>query len=153
MKSAVRMATYDFGYDARGLTQADISPPPPGLLQRYFLPVQSGHGGGQHQDAAQLRNSGAHLRHSGRAERVSKMSGCNLRTGAITSDRTIESGAASFIPEHCNVVGAGFFHTIVGIPMAEGRDFLQGDDATGVIILGARTCAPGCIRTSGRSGG
>ena len=69
---------------------------------------------------------------------VAKMSGCGLRTGAITSDRTIEGGAAGFIPEHCNTASAGFFHTL-GIPMAAGRDFLEGDDVAGAIILGART--------------
>ncbi len=137
VKSELRMSRYDFGYDARSLITADVNYP-----SRYYF------------DGMRYRMSTDTLADSTVArinveiltriaaipgvQSVAKMSGCGLRTGAITSDRTIEGGAAGFIPEHCNTGSGGFFHTL-GIPMAAGRDFLEGDDVTGAIILGART--------------
>ena len=137
VKSAMRMANYDFGYDARSLTQADITFP----RQVAFNGLSLEFNRDTVPDSTKTRINAEVLSRISAipgVQSVAKISGCNLRTGAITSDRTIEGGVAGFIPEHCNIVGADFFHTM-GIPMADGRDFLQGDDATGVIILGART--------------
>jgi hypothetical protein len=68
---------------------------------------------------------------------VAKFAGCALK-GAVTTDRSIEGGTARAVKRYCHVTSAGLFATL-GIPMADGRDFMEGDDATGAIILSART--------------
>jgi predicted permease len=137
VKSAIRMADYDFGYDARPLIQADANFP----FQFYYNGVNYSYVKDTLADSAKVRiNSEIITRVATMPGVVSaaKLTGCNLHSMAITSDRTIEGGAAGFVPKYCNAVSASFFRTL-GIPMVDGRDFLEGDDVTGSIILGART--------------
>jgi hypothetical protein len=137
VKSTVRMASYDFGYDARPLIQADAQYP----NSFYFNGRNYSYIKDTLTEAQKIRiNTDILARISAIPGVVSaaKMTGCNMRTGAITSDRTIEGGAAGFVPKYCNAVSAAFFRTL-GIPMADGRDFLEGDDVNGAIVLGART--------------
>ncbi len=129
LKSATRMAAYDFGYNARGLL----------LLESSFL----------YQDTtSNVRRDSIYAELLTRVKAIdgvrsaSKFTGCmyakGLRTGAITTDRTIEGGAAGYVLNHCNIGSAGLFHTL-GIPVVDGRDFIEGDEAAGAIILDQRT--------------
>jgi predicted permease len=137
VKSATRMAAYDFGYDARILISADASFP-----QRFF------YNGNRREfykdtlaDTSKARLNTdllARLRAIPGVRSIAKFTGCSLKNGVVTSDRTIEGGAAGYVPNHCHVTSAGLFSTL-GIPMADGRDFIEGDDATGAIILSERT--------------
>jgi predicted permease len=137
LKSSVRMAAYDFGYDARILITADASIQRQVIFNgtRYALEKDT------LTDASMIRIIAeiiSRIRAIPGVESVVRFTGCGMRNGAVTSDRTIEGGAAGFVPEHCNATSAGLFHTL-GIPMVDGRDFMEGDDATGVIILSQRT--------------
>jgi predicted permease len=137
IKSAVRMGEYDFGYDAHPLLTADASLPSRWNYDSYRVVFNKD----TIADTAKVRIFAeifARINAIPGVTSAAKMTGCNLRTNAITSDRTIEGGAAGYVPGHCNAVGAAFFRTL-GIPIVDGRDFLDGDDVTGAIILGAHT--------------
>jgi predicted permease len=136
IKSTVRMAEYDFGYDARSLFEVQVY-----IQQRYIVGNRVLAYKDTLTDSARVRL---------RTEVLSKIAaipgvhsattfgGCNLKNGVVTTDRTIEGGAAGYVPSNCNVGAAGLFATI-GVPMVDGRDFMPGDDATGAIILNERT--------------
>jgi putative ABC transport system permease protein len=137
LKSSVRMAAYDFGYDARILIAADAS------IERHIIFNGTRYTLNKDTltDESLIRLNAevlSRIRAIPGVESAVKFTGCGMRTGAVTSDRTIEGGAAAFVPQHCNASSAGLFHTL-GIPMVDGRDFIEGDDATGVIILSQRT--------------
>jgi putative ABC transport system permease protein len=136
LKSASRMAAYDFGYDARSLIRADASFP-----TYYFTGDRGAFYKDTTADSTKARiNIEILLRIKALPgiRSAAKFTGCSLKNGVITSDRTIEGGAAGYAPQYCHVTSAGLFATL-GIPMAEGRDFIEGDDATGAIILDERT--------------
>lgn len=137
LKSSVRMAAYDFGYDARILSTVDAS-----IGRNIFF------NGNRYQfntdtlsDAAKIQLNAeilARLRSIPGVESAVKFTGCGMKTGALTSDRTVEGGAAAYVLKHCNATSAGLFHTL-GIRVVAGRDFIEGDDARGAVILSERT--------------
>ena len=134
LKSATRMAAYDFGYDARGLMLVESTVP-------FYDP-------GLHDNSTARSRDSLYSELLSRIKTIpgvrsaSKFTTCvfshGTNSGAITSDRTIEGGNAAYVLNHCNIGSAGLFTTL-GIPMADGRDFIQGDDATGAVILDERT--------------
>jgi putative ABC transport system permease protein len=125
VKSAAQVASYDFGYNARALLSAELDMPFRVLTSRARLDALF---------AEMLER----IKTTPGVLSAAKFTGCNLKNGVITTDRTIEGGAAGWVPDHCHVASAGVFATL-GIPMVDGRDFLDGDDATGAIILDDRT--------------
>jgi predicted permease len=135
LKSATLMAAYDFGYDARGVISADVE------LQRfYFNGNRVTYYTDTLADSSKARLNTeilARLKALPGVRSVAKFAGCR-QNGAVTTDRSIEGGAAAYVPKNCHVTSAGLFATL-GIPMADGRDFIEGDDASGAIILSART--------------
>lgn len=136
VKSSVRMAAFDFGYDARSLLTAQIVIP-----QRYVYNNRIEFYKDTLTDSAKVRLNVEVLARVGAipgVRSVAKFNGCNLKNGVVTTDRTVEGGEAGYIPTHCNTTSAGLFATL-GIKMADGRDFMEGDDATGAVILDERT--------------
>jgi predicted permease len=137
IKSAGRMAEYDFGYDARGLLQVYAFVPKRFVLagNRYVLSSDT------LSDSAAVRISTEMVTRVAAipgVRGVTKFSGCGLKNGVVTTDRTVEGGKAGYTPNSCRVGSAGMIATI-GVPMAAGRDFIAGDDIKGAIILNERT--------------
>ncbi|MFI5233694.1 MAG: ABC transporter permease [Gemmatimonadales bacterium] len=134
LKSANRMAAYDFGYDARGLMLVESTVP-------FFDPSLHANITASGRDSLYTELL-ARVKAIPGVRSASKFTKClfthGSNSGAITSDRTIEGGHAANVLNHCNVGSAGLFTTL-GIPMADGRDFIEGDDATGAIVLDERT--------------
>jgi putative ABC transport system permease protein len=143
VKSAVRMAAYDFGYDARSLIAVDINFPrrfiANGNRIEFYKDTLA--------DTAKIRLNTEILARVAAISGVrsaAKFTGCNLKNGVVTTDRTVEGGVAAYVPHlvngpnYCDVSSAGLFATL-GAQMAAGRDFIAGDDATGAIILSERT--------------
>ncbi len=136
VKSATRMAAYDFGYNARNLIHADASYP-----NYYFNGTQYTINKDTLADTTLARGITeilARIKALPGVRSAAKYTGCSLKNGVITSDRTIEGGAPGYVPNFCHATSAGLFSTL-GIAMADGRDFIEGDDATGAIILDERT--------------
>ena len=150
VKSAVRMAAFDFGYDARGLLRAQIVFPQRFVYSwdrlEYYKDTLT--------DSAKTRLNVEVLARVGAipgVRSVAKFSGCNLKSGVVTTDRTVEGGEAGYVPTHCNTTSAGLFATF-GIKIADGRDFIEGDDATGCSDSRRRTGPhDNSIRTNARS--
>ncbi len=142
MKSAVRMAAYDFGYDARSLIAVDIEFPRrfvSGNRIEFYKDTLT--------DSAKTRLNTEILARVAAipgVRSVAKFTGCNLKNGVVTTDRTVEGGVAAYVPHlvdgpnYCDVSSAGLFATL-GARITTGRDFIAGDDATGAIILSERT--------------
>ncbi len=137
LKSAIRMAAYDFGYDARILIQATAYFP-----NRFVFA-----GGRYHLSADTLADTTkirlnveilSRIRAIPGVESAVRFMGCGMKSHAVTSDRTVEGGAAGYVPGRCNATSAGIFHAL-GIRMLDGRDFMDGDDVAGAVILGERT--------------
>jgi putative ABC transport system permease protein len=126
MKSANKMAAYDFGYDARSLLAVDIfiwyrDTTAPAVRARAYEQLLS-----RVKSLPGVRDAASY-------------SPCGYKYSVVTSDRTIEGGAAAFVPNGCFVGSAGLFRTL-GIEMADGRDFIDGDNARdGAAILDERT--------------
>jgi predicted permease len=137
IKSAVRMAAYDFGYDARKLISVEAYYP-----SRYVYTwnrVEFNKDTIPDTTKARLNTEVlARITAIPGVRSVVKFTGCNLKNGVVTTDRTVEGGEPGYVPSFCHVTSAGFFATL-GVPMADGRDFIAGDDATGAIILNERT--------------
>ncbi|MFI5233695.1 MAG: FtsX-like permease family protein, partial [Gemmatimonadales bacterium] len=137
IKSAVRMAAYDFGYAARSLTAVDVYFPRRFVSNdnriEFYKDTLS--------DTGKVRFNTEILARVAAipgVRGVAKFTGCNLKNGAVTTDRTVEGGAPGYVPSNCHVTSAGLF-AAMGVPIADGRDFIPGDDATGAIILNERT--------------
>jgi predicted permease len=136
VKSARLMATYDFGYDARTLIKADVS-----LPRFYFNGNRLTFYKDTLADSSKARLNTeilARLKALPGVRSVAKLGGCGLKKNVVTSDRTVEGGAAAYVPGGCMFASAGLFATL-GIPMTDGRDFIEGDDASGAVVLSART--------------
>jgi predicted permease len=137
VKSAIRMAAYDFGYDARSLIATDVYFP----SRIIFNGNRWSYNKDTVPDTTKARLNTeivARIRAIPGVRNAAKFTGCGLRNGVVTTDRTIEGGAAAYIPTYCHATSAGLFATL-GMAMADGRDFIEGDDATGAIILNERT--------------
>ncbi len=137
VKSAVRMAAFDFGYDARKLITAESYMPRAVFTDRGWSANRD-----TLSDSAKVELATtvfSRLRAVPGIRSVTKLAACTRKGGGVvTSDRTIEGGAAGYVPNYCHAGSAGLFSTL-GIPMADGRDFIEGDDANGSIILSDRT--------------
>jgi predicted permease len=136
VKSARLMAAYDFGYDARSLIQAGVS-----LPRRYFNGDRLAYYKDTLADSSKARLNAellARFKALPGVRSVAKFGGCGLKKNVVTSDRTVEGGAAAYVPGGCWFASAGLFATL-GIPMADGRDFIEGDDASGAVVVSART--------------
>ncbi len=126
MKSATRMAAFDFGYDARGLLKVDVflwyrDSTSPDARARAYQKLLA-----QVKSAPGVRDAASYVQ-------------CDYQWKIVTSDRTLEGGASAYVPNGCFVGSAGLFHTL-GLGMADGRDFIEGDDAgDGAAILDERT--------------
>ena len=148
-KTASRVAAFDFGYEARGLTRVSgyaqivrnldsvamkFRRVPPSALERItFL---------------------AHAQLEGIAQRVRALPGVrdaswtvdnSIIDGVIASDAPEMGDSILFMPQTL-AVGSGFFATL-GIPIVRGRDFVAGDlEGRGAVILdelSARLLFPG----------
>jgi predicted permease len=132
VKSALKMARYDFGYDAHNIWQAGAT----------FW----------HDDSLSLADrqrfmdaSLASVRAVPGVRGATMMFGlCSGDRGTVTTDLTIQGGPAGnyfdpFSRGGCDVVGPGFFGTI-GMAVLDGRDFLEGDgESGGAVILDQKT--------------
>jgi putative ABC transport system permease protein len=128
MKSTNKMSAFDFGYDARGLLTVEIqlpshdstAPAPRAALYQQLLSRIKALPG--------VRDAASFVQ-------------CDFADRVVTSDRTVEGGKAAYVAQGCYQGSAGLFHTL-GIAMADGRDFIDGDDAgNGAVILDQRTAA------------
>ncbi|HEV8411288.1 MAG TPA: FtsX-like permease family protein, partial [Gemmatimonadaceae bacterium] len=136
LKSATRMARYDFGYDARSLSAVHVA-----LPMWYFNGDRMSFYKDTLADSSKIRLASellGRIRALPGVKAAAKFTGCGLRNGTVTTDRTVEGAAAGYVPDYCHVTSADLFATL-GIPMVDGRDFAEGDDATGAIILSERT--------------
>ena len=135
VKSVVRMGGYDFGYNARRLVLADAYVP------RYFIRGNRFVANPDTLTGDENVRLAAHvlavLNAQPGVQHAARMTGCGLHANAATTDRTVEGGAPAYV-QHCNVGSAGLFAAL-GIPVADGRDFAEGDDVTGAIIINERT--------------
>ena len=128
-KSLRRMEAYDFGYDARGLLQANVRM----LASRYF-----------HDDKATLPSSQEVLSAvrliPGIKAAATTASCAGIQFGTVvTPDRSSSDSAYAWLapgggplnlPSGCSRVSSDFFRTL-GLPFADGRDFVAGDSARG----------------------
>ncbi len=126
LKSSLKMARYDFGYDARGL-----------LLARANF------GWGNGLTVAERRRMLAEaldrIRAAPGVANAAALSKCSADHDVVTTDRTVEGGAAGYLPRGCTDVSPHFFETL-GVRMADGRDFSEGDGAlNGAVILDEKT--------------
>jgi hypothetical protein len=135
VKSVVRMDGYDFGYNARRLTLAGAYVP------RYFIRGNRFVVNPDTLTGDENVRLAAHVLAALNAlpgvQHAARMTGCGLHSNAATTDRTVEGGAPAYV-QNCNVGSAGLFAAL-GIPVADGRDFAEGDDVNGAIILNERT--------------
>jgi predicted permease len=127
VKSAVKMARYDFGYDARGLLSAQVlfwwrDSLPPGERERRF-------------NDALVR-----VRALPGVRDAALISSCSADHDVVVTDRTVEGGPQALLPlgHGCTNTSPGFFSTL-GIPITEGRDFSEGDEVAGAAVLDAKT--------------
>jgi putative ABC transport system permease protein len=125
LKSVTKMARYDFGYDARGLVSVDV-----GFGWRDGLSLE--------ERERVLAESLDRIRATPGVQSAAALSkgGCS---SVLTTDRSIEGGAAGFLPQGCINVSPDFFRTL-GIQLVDGRDFGEGDASLhGAVILDQRT--------------
>ena len=126
LKSSSKMAVYDFGYDARGLLQVDVQSmgrDTAGIAER----------------AAAYQRMLQAVRALPEVRDAASFVACDYQNKVMTSDRTVEGGAAIYVGNGCYQGSAGLIHTL-GLNMVDGRDFLEGDDAgNGAVILDERT--------------
>jgi putative ABC transport system permease protein len=137
IKSAVRMAEYDFGYDARSLLAVDAYIPNRYIVNGNRMVINKD----TLTDSAKVRVNTeifARIAAIPGVRSATQYTGCGLKNGVVTTDRTVEGGKAGYVPTSCHAGSAGMIATI-GVPMAAGRDFIEGDDAKGAIILNERT--------------
>lgn len=135
LKSVVRMSDYDFGYNARRLVAADAYVP------RYFIRGNQFVLNPDTLTGDENIKLAAHVLAALNAipgvQHAARMTGCGLHANAATTDRTVEGGVPAYV-SHCNVGSTGLFAAL-GIPIADGRDFADGDDIAGAIIINERT--------------
>jgi putative ABC transport system permease protein len=126
LKSSSKMAVYDFGYDARGLLQVDVQ-----SMGRDTLGIEERARGYQRMLAA--------VRALPEVRDAASFVACDYQNKVMTSDRTVEGGAAIYVGNGCFQGSAGLIHTL-GLNMVDGRDFIEGDDTgNGAVILDERT--------------
>ncbi len=126
LKSSKKMAVFDFGYDARGLLQVDVQ-----SMGRDTAGIAERALGYQRMLAA--------VRALPEVRDAASFVACDYQNKVMTSDRTVEGGAAIYVGNGCYQGSAGLIHTL-GLNMIDGRDFLEGDDAgNGAVILDERT--------------
>jgi predicted permease len=125
-KATRAIATYDFGYDARGLSRVT-----------YYVRRQPGV-----RDTVRA-NTRATITARDLVERVRSVPGVTAASlmmqefpddRRVASDRTVEGGAELFLADGFPDVGAGFLATL-GVPLVEGRDFTEGDRAAGGAVI------------------
>ena len=125
IKSTSRMASYDFGYDARNLLTAQVGfwwsdSTPPATRERIML------------------ESLERIRALPGVRSAALEYDCFAEFRMITSDLTTTGGENTHINGDCTGVGTDFFETI-GMKLVAGRDFSAGDvPLGGAVILGAR---------------
>jgi predicted permease len=121
IKSAEQMASRDFGYDARTLLGAEVSFPR-GDSTRPAIRNQL------------LREALARLRAIPGVRAAAMTTECIAKLHVVTTDRTIEGGAAGYLPYGCSAVSPDYFTTL-GRLLSEGRDFTDGDVASGGAVI------------------
>ena len=125
MKSVKKMEHYDFGYDARGLSRS----------VHWFWGYDTATTDLQKTNSAIL----AAIRALPTVQAATTMKGCSTKHQLVISDLTAEGGANINVVEGCWNVSGTFFTTL-GIPLISGRDFSEGDAASGgAAILDEKT--------------
>lgn len=125
LKSAMLMARYDFGFDAKSLVNVDVfvnRNGPESTAQRSEL----------------FRQALERIRTVEGVGTAAMIAPCVFDHAVVTTDRTVEGGAAATAPG-CSNVSTDYFRTL-SRTMVEGRDFEPGDAAgAGAVILDQKT--------------
>ena len=124
LKSRDKMASYDFGYEARGLLHLDLM-----FLERDSTPPAK-------RDEL-LRASLERMRSLPDVRSVAAEGYCVTSHNSVTSDLTLPGAENTYVNGGCTGVGDQFFQTI-GMRLLQGRDFSPGDAKHGAVILGER---------------
>jgi putative ABC transport system permease protein len=120
--STRNILNYEFGYDARRLLSADVM-----WSSRDTLTDK--------RKAEMLEASLLRVKAMAGVVSVSTLTGGRLDDGEVTSDAGREADPLRL--RNYVEVGAGFFATL-GVPLTEGRDFVEGDRTAGAVILSQR---------------
>jgi putative ABC transport system permease protein len=126
LKSVVLMANYDFGLDTKRLLSAKV-------YSRWAGPSIPA------DEIVRLnREALASIRGVTGVESAAEVSACVFDHPMVTTDRTIEGGKTSTLPQ-CSNVSTDYFRTL-GYTFASGRDFQDGDAlGGGAAILDEKT--------------
>ncbi len=126
LKSERNMAQYDFGIDTKNLANAEV------YLSNLGRKTPAS------EFARDWRAALEGIRAVPGVEAATMVSKCVFDHFVITTDRTIEGGAAATMPR-CTAVSTDYLRTF-GYLVVEGRDFSGGDvQGNGAVILDQRT--------------
>lgn len=127
VKSAVKMAWYDFGYDARGLLSAEVR-----LWWADSMPAA--------EKERRFNDALDRVRALPGVRAAALISDCSADHDIVVTDRTVEGGPQALLPggRGCTNTSPGFFATL-GVPIRDGRDFSEGDLQDGAAILDEKT--------------